>query len=281
MTRLGFRTIAIVNVAIVGGGIWFLVAKNRLEGQIKGAQQAVNVVRAESGQAAVGSGGSSQPGVPVSAPEAASIAARSDGNPQANAPAAAPTAVTPRVRELGNLVGSGMLGQVTWRRPQKNDLFATFESVAKVLELSPAETSNLLDVVESGNQLVVQGILSTTTVTRPSPEQIVIAVRDSSDAQIAAIRMQDSIREIMGEERYRIYEDLGAKAIVDKTFSNMGLNAVTMTITKGYNERAQREMYTVSRQTPGARGGGGGSGGNRETLELNYWPLSQLVPADF
>lgn len=271
MTRVEFRISASLLIAIAAGGVWFLMAKHRLEVEITAAR----ATPAEGIELA----NLAEP------PPANSLASESAHGGRETVFSAAPspsTAISPRVRELGSVIANGMMGRMNWKSPPNNDLFATFETVAGVLDLSAAETNALLDEVESSNQAVVQGILSATTVTRPSPDQVMMAIRDSSEAQIAAIRMQDSVREILGEERYRIYEDLGIKALVDDTFGKMGLGATTLTFSKERDGRPPDPSYLVSEQLPGDGGNiNVTGGGDRTSLRADHWPLSELLPEDF
>lgn len=278
MSSLGSRFIAITIAGILVGTGWFYFEKHRLEQEIRdlqlvrravmlGTSPATNVVTRASGAAPAAA--NPPPGSrPAAAPAGGAVSGKAGKSP----------APSPVLQDLSSMLEGGLLRNVRWISGG-NDVVALMDSLVPYLELSSADAAALRHVMESTRDEVVAGIKAASTVTRPSEGEFVINVKDSSAAKIAAIKLQDSIKEVLGEARYGIYEGVGAKAAIDNIFNN-GLNPVTVTVTRTFNEARGMNTYAIRRQT--ATGGGGGGGGTpRESLGANLGLLAGLIPEDF
>ena len=209
--------------------------------------------------------------------------------PSANATVTSPPPNA--LRETLELLQDGLLGQMDWPAmfyevpmnaapgsSARRTIDSAMESLAHLLELSSDESRALLDAVGKGRESFARAITASARVTREGGT-VTIELPDLTQATAVFESMQAEVANILGPDRLAIYEGLGASKAMTDAFDRMGMNGVTLRISR------EARGISITRRTQSLSGVSIGSsttvGGDRDDLRVNIGPLESLLPADF
>ena len=234
--------------------------------------------------------GSAQLRPPVSA-------AKSAGQPEPSVAAAAKARAireqnaANQIHDLGQVIKSGLAGQLRWRGWQTRKLDEVIDPFAELIGLSADKVETLKQTIAQGRDAIAAGVALESKVSQPADNQVLIEFGDLSVARNAAADLEAAVKEQIGEDAYALYDGLGFKSAVTTLLSNGALTGSTMpgasrTYTIERKGAGPKYTYSITQRTTlpngGGVGGGSGGGAGREYLEFNLGTaVYRLLPPGF
>jgi hypothetical protein len=150
---------------------------------------------------------------------------------------------TARNRALLAMLKGGELGLLSYAAPSVYKVSTKVDKLAEVLGLTANETATL----QAAANNVLNTLLTGAQVQRGANE-IVIEMKDSPQARAELGRMRETFQQVLGEDGHAIYDNLGFKAALENSLSNVGLVPYTVTVSKGVNPTTGAPTYVMNRQ---------------------------------
>jgi len=214
--------------------------------------------------------------------------------------------VTRRAGIVSDWFRSGLLGGVSWPRPDRNSLQAAMTDVASILGLNSVETAALQRIADVG-KMEFGNALRTHAIVEQAGSTVTITVKDEPDLHATYERMLSSVKDVLGPKRFDSFETFGAEEAIATLYDRWGLNGTVLKVahstvvpetfsvpkldkqgnpvpgsnTNFAGDPLGRRLYYYTTNTPGQPGQMLRGNETLTDLEIDIGPIQKLLPADF